>query len=162
MLKAFKYSAALDAGLNKVGTDTVAWAWACAIAERAAGSGSAALWTRTRTRGGAGFALHTAFQQGIGRAGEIGIDRDGVEVEGQGVRANQSQVLVPLTPHQNVRPSTTFALIQELIHRDGLRIALSGRDETTLEPILVFLVRHVTDPRFGELASEVAGVIIGE
>ena len=62
---------------------------------------------------------------------------------------------------QDVRPSTTFALIQELIQRDGLQIALSGRDDVTLEPILSFLVRHVTDPRFGEMASDVAGVIIG-
>lgn len=62
---------------------------------------------------------------------------------------------------QDVRPSTTFALIQELTQRDGLQIALSGRDDVTLEPILSFLVRHVTDPRFGEMASDVAGVIIG-
>lgn len=61
---------------------------------------------------------------------------------------------------QSVRPSITFALLQELIHRDALRIALAGRDDVTLEPILTFLVRHITDPRFGEMASEVAGVII--
>ncbi|WVQ85835.1 hypothetical protein IAT38_008003 [Cryptococcus sp. DSM 104549] len=60
----------------------------------------------------------------------------------------------------SVKPTTTFALIQELIHRDALRIALAGRDDVTLEPILNFLARNVTDPRFGEMASEVAGVII--
>ena len=63
---------------------------------------------------------------------------------------------------QTVRPATTFALIQELSLRDALRIALSGRDDVTLEPILAFLARHVTDPRFGEMAAEIAGVIIGE
>jgi hypothetical protein len=51
--------------------------------------------------------------------------------------------------------------MQELVQRDALRIALSGRDDTTLEPILTFLARHVTDPRFGEIATEVTGVIIG-
>ncbi|WVQ95554.1 hypothetical protein IAU59_002651 [Kwoniella sp. CBS 9459] len=61
---------------------------------------------------------------------------------------------------KTVKPTTTFALIQELIHRDALRIALQGRDDVTLEPILSFLTRHVTDPRFGEMASEVAGVLI--
>ncbi|WWC92202.1 uncharacterized protein L201_007156 [Kwoniella dendrophila CBS 6074] len=61
---------------------------------------------------------------------------------------------------KNVKPTTTFALMQELIYRDGLRIALGGRDDVTLEPILSFLVRHIVDPRFGEMASEVAGVII--
>lgn len=63
---------------------------------------------------------------------------------------------------QDVRPAVTFALIQELIQQDALRIALAGRDDVTLEPILSFLVRHVTDPRFGEMASDVAGVIIGK
>jgi U3 small nucleolar RNA-associated protein 15 len=56
----------------------------------------------------------------------------------------------------------TLALIQELVQRDALRVALAGRDDVTLEPILSFLIRHVTDPRFGEIASEVAGVIIGK
>lgn len=67
-----------------------------------------------------------------------------------------------LTFKQNVRPSITFALIQELIHRDGLRVALSGRDDVTLEPVLTFLLKHIADPRFGEMASQVAGVVIGQ
>ena len=46
--------------------------------------------------------------------------------------------------------------------RDALRIALTGRDDVTLEPILSFLARHIADARFGEMASEVAGVIIGQ
>ncbi|KAI9633584.1 57.7 kda trp-asp repeat-containing protein [Dioszegia hungarica] len=61
---------------------------------------------------------------------------------------------------KTVRPSTTFALIQELVFRDALRVALSSRDETSLEPILSFLVKYVTDPRFGEIASNVVSVII--
>ena len=52
--------------------------------------------------------------------------------------------------------------MQELVHRDGLRIALQGRDDVTLEPLLAFLLRHITDPRFGEMASEIAGVVIGQ
>ena len=62
---------------------------------------------------------------------------------------------------QTVRPSISFALIQELIHRDGLRVALSGRDDVALEPILTFLSKHITDPRFGEMAASVGGVVIG-
>ncbi|WWC72509.1 uncharacterized protein I206_106471 [Kwoniella pini CBS 10737] len=61
---------------------------------------------------------------------------------------------------KTVRPTSTFALIQELIYQDALRIALSGRDDVTLEPLLQFLVRHAIDPRFGEMAAEVAGVVI--
>ncbi|WVN89670.1 uncharacterized protein L203_104900 [Cryptococcus depauperatus CBS 7841] len=62
--------------------------------------------------------------------------------------------------NKNVRPTTAFALIQELVHRDALRIALSGRDDVTLEPVLNFIARHITDPRFGEMAADVAGLIL--
>ena len=63
---------------------------------------------------------------------------------------------------QHIRPGVTFALIQELIQRDALRIAISNRDDVTLEPLLDFLLRYITDARFGELAAEVAGVVIGK
>ncbi|EIN10362.1 Trp-Asp repeats-containing protein [Punctularia strigosozonata HHB-11173 SS5] len=61
---------------------------------------------------------------------------------------------------KQVPPTTTFSLIQELIHRDGLRSALSGRDDVLLEPILRLLVKHATDPRFGEMVCDVAKVVI--
>ena len=63
---------------------------------------------------------------------------------------------------QNVPPATTFSLIQELIHRDGLRTALAGRDDVLLEPILRLLLKHVADPRFGEMVCDVSNVVIGE
>jgi U3 small nucleolar RNA-associated protein 15 len=62
---------------------------------------------------------------------------------------------------QRVPPATTFALIQELIYRDGLRSALAGRDDVLLEPILRLLLKYVTDPRFGGTACDIAGLIIG-
>jgi len=61
---------------------------------------------------------------------------------------------------KQVPPTTTFALIQELIYRDGLRTALAGRDDVLLEPILRLLLKYVTDPRFGGIACDVAGLII--
>jgi len=61
---------------------------------------------------------------------------------------------------KQVAPTTAFSLIQELVHRDGLRIALAGRDDVLLEPVLQLLVKNVTDPRFGELAMSVATVVI--
>lgn len=63
--------------------------------------------------------------------------------------------------HQSIPPTTSFSLIAELIHRDGLRSALGGRDDVLLEPVLNLLVRHVSDPRFGEMACDVATVVIG-
>ena len=58
-------------------------------------------------------------------------------------------------------PSTTFSLIQELIHRDGLRTALAGRDGVLLEPVLRLLLKHVADPRFGQMVCDVAALVIG-
>ena len=60
-----------------------------------------------------------------------------------------------------VPPTTTFSLIQELIHRDGLRTALAGRDDVLLEPILRLLLKYVSDPRFGEMVCDVASIVIG-
>jgi len=61
---------------------------------------------------------------------------------------------------KQIPPTTTFSLIQELIHRDGLRSALAGRDDVLLEPVLRLLVKHVTDPRFGELSCNVGRILI--
>ncbi|TRM67787.1 WD40-repeat-containing domain protein [Schizophyllum amplum] len=61
---------------------------------------------------------------------------------------------------KNVPPSTTFAVIQELAHRDGLRTALAGRDDVLLEPVLRVLLKHVADPRFGGLVCDVARVVL--
>jgi U3 small nucleolar RNA-associated protein 15 len=61
---------------------------------------------------------------------------------------------------RKVPPATTFALIQELVYRDGLQSALAGRDDVLLEPILRLLLKYVTDPRFGDIACDVAGLII--
>ncbi|KAF8076447.1 Trp-Asp repeat-containing protein [Lyophyllum atratum] len=61
---------------------------------------------------------------------------------------------------KQVPPTTTFSLIQELIHRDGLRTAISGRDDVLLEPVLRLLVKYVADPRFGEMVCDIAGIVI--
>ena len=62
---------------------------------------------------------------------------------------------------QGITPSTTFALLTELIHRDGLPLALANRHDLSLEPILKFLVKHITDARHCILACDVASVLIG-
>ena len=48
------------------------------------------------------------------------------------------------------------------MHRDGLRVALSGRDDVLLEPILRLLLKFVADPRFGTIVADVTRVILGE
>ena len=48
---------------------------------------------------------------------------------------------------KDVTPATTFALMEELVRR---------------EPVLSFLVKHVTDARYCTLAADVASVLIGK
>ena len=62
---------------------------------------------------------------------------------------------------QKVPPTVTFSLIQELVHRDGIRMALAGRDDVMLEPVLHLFLTYVSDPRFGELVCDLAGIVIG-
>ena len=47
------------------------------------------------------------------------------------------------------------------MHRDGLRSALAGRDDVLLEPVLRFLVKYVSDPRFGQLVCDIATLVLG-
>lgn len=63
---------------------------------------------------------------------------------------------------QSTPPNITFSLCRELIHRDGLHQALSGRDEVSLAPILRFLSRHIADPRWFNIGSDVMKCIIGK
>jgi U3 small nucleolar RNA-associated protein 15 len=63
---------------------------------------------------------------------------------------------------QDVPPAVAFSLIQELVHRDGVRIALAGRDDVLLEPVLNLLIKHLSDPRFGEMVCDVASIVIGK
>lgn len=62
---------------------------------------------------------------------------------------------------RDVTPATAFALMDELIRRDGLAIALANRTDVSLEPVLSFLVKHIIDPRYCVLAADVASVLIG-
>ena len=39
---------------------------------------------------------------------------------------------------------------------------MAGRDDVLLEPVLRLLLKHVTDPRFGVMVADVAGLVIGE
>lgn len=73
--------------------------------------------------------------------------------------------------------ATTFALLMELISRspggvnsdgnfgekaDGLKRAVSGRDDVTLEPLLKFLLRHATNQNYTEIVCDTLNVVVGE
>lgn len=49
-----------------------------------------------------------------------------------------------------------MSVLEELAARDGLDIALGGRDAASLTPLLRFLCRHVTEPRYSKLLCSIA------
>ena len=57
-------------------------------------------------------------------------------------------------------PQVVVAVLEELGKRRGLRIALANRDEESLEPVLAFMVRYVTRPRFTNVLIGVTHVLI--
>ena len=61
----------------------------------------------------------------------------------------------------NKSPHVTVALMQELIRRQGLKQALSGRDGKSLVNILKILNRHVGSIRFGRVLLYVTNVLMG-
>jgi U3 small nucleolar RNA-associated protein 15 len=58
------------------------------------------------------------------------------------------------------QPKIVAAVLEELGRRRGLTIALSNRDEETLEPILAFTVRYICQPRFAALLIGVSHLLI--
>ncbi|KAF2137220.1 uncharacterized protein K452DRAFT_321916 [Aplosporella prunicola CBS 121167] len=61
---------------------------------------------------------------------------------------------------QQANPQDTLTLLTALRHRSALRVALKGRDELTLQPVLKWLTRAVGDPRHVQLAADVAFVLL--
>jgi len=58
-------------------------------------------------------------------------------------------------------PQIVSAVLEELSkRRSGLEIALSNRDEDTLEPILAFCARYIVQPRFAPLVTGVVHVLL--
>ncbi|EGF77898.1 hypothetical protein BATDEDRAFT_91149 [Batrachochytrium dendrobatidis JAM81] len=58
------------------------------------------------------------------------------------------------------KPLLIISMLEELIHRDGLRAALAGRDEHTLQRILSFLMRYISNPRYTVLLTDVSNTIL--
>jgi U3 small nucleolar RNA-associated protein 15 len=50
-------------------------------------------------------------------------------------------------------------VLEELAHRQGLHRAVAGRDEVTLEPLVSFLARYTTNPRYAPLLVDVCHVV---
>lgn len=57
-------------------------------------------------------------------------------------------------------PLIVVTVLEELCRRSGLTIALSGRDEKSLEPLLSFASKHVSHPRYSRLIVQVVDRIL--
>lgn len=57
-------------------------------------------------------------------------------------------------------PVIVVTVLEELCRRNGLTIALSGRDEITLEPIVSFVGRYFNHPRYASIVVQVAHKLI--
>lgn len=55
-----------------------------------------------------------------------------------------------------------YSLLQELARRDGLAIALSGRSEDELYPLLKYLSVNMTKPRYAPLLLAICDMVAGE
>jgi len=57
------------------------------------------------------------------------------------------------------QPMLVAALLQELVHRNGLEAALMSRSDVSLEPLLSYLIKFVANPRYSNLLIDVCGSV---
>lgn len=58
-------------------------------------------------------------------------------------------------------PSVVVGLMRELVHRDGLKIALANRDDISLEPLARFVQKYITHPDYAGVLVDVANLLLG-
>lgn len=71
-------------------------------------------------------------------------------------KAQWGESLTILLTQQHLDKTAMLTLLTALRHRSALRAALQGRDEVTLTPLLRWLARHIADPRYVRLLTDVA------
>lgn len=59
-------------------------------------------------------------------------------------------------------PVVVVSMFEELVRRDSLAAALTGRDDAALAPVLAFIVRYIARPRFSSCLIDVANSLFGE
>lgn len=73
-------------------------------------------------------------------------------------RFNYHQALDAALKTRN--PTVVVTVLEELCRRSGLTIALSGRDDASLEPLLSFAAKHISHPRYCRLITQVVDRIL--
>ncbi len=59
------------------------------------------------------------------------------------------------------RSVVIYSLLQELARRDGLSIAISGRNEKELLPLLGYLINNVIHPKYSDLLLDICLIVVG-
>ncbi|KAH8602199.1 WD40-repeat-containing domain protein [Bisporella sp. PMI_857] len=61
---------------------------------------------------------------------------------------------------QNLSSVTVLSVLTEIRHRSALRLALQNRDESSVQPIFKWVIKHITDPRYVVICADVALVLL--
>jgi U3 small nucleolar RNA-associated protein 15 len=61
---------------------------------------------------------------------------------------------------EGTTPVDQMTLLVALRHRSATRTALIGRDEVTLQPILRWIVKYITDPQYVSLCVDIGALIL--
>ncbi|CAI5734171.1 unnamed protein product [Peronospora destructor] len=75
-------------------------------------------------------------------------------LRGKNAKPAAADFMVTTTRHKRIQP-----MLEELRLRVGLKRALGGRDEESLEPLLAFLIKYVTDPKYALLLTHVCTIV---
>ncbi|KAL1525840.1 hypothetical protein AB1Y20_020675 [Prymnesium parvum] len=63
-------------------------------------------------------------------------------------------------PRSLTAAEVVVSVVEELVQRNGLRIALQGRDHHTLQPVVAFLARQITSPPYSQVLIGVANLLL--
>jgi len=60
------------------------------------------------------------------------------------------------------QPGVIAALLEEMVARgdDALKAALGGRDDSSLEPLMAFLIKYVTVPKYSKLLVRICEKVL--
>ena len=61
---------------------------------------------------------------------------------------------------QKLAAIMVLTLFTNLRHRSAMRAALQGRDETTVQPIFRWVIKHITDPRYVSICVDAALLLL--
>ena len=59
-------------------------------------------------------------------------------------------------------PEYSYSVFKELIRRKKLKVALAGRNEKSLSPILTYLCNNISDSRFSGTLIQVTDALLGK